>query len=147
MSKPSKKQKVAEQVVYGVVWEVDVSIENFGEGYFDDNYGDEIEAADEEARETHERKCKDQSPDVYASKASALKFAEKKFVELCGWYLPPEELEEEEDDDKGKNPYDNPSLFKSGDGFSWNGEWIERSYRHQIRGEISVRLKPMKLLA
>ncbi|GMH98490.1 hypothetical protein TrVE_jg9993 [Triparma verrucosa] len=120
MSKPSKKQKVAEQV----------------------------EAAYEKARDVHEEKHKDHSPGVYASRASALKFAEKKFVELCGshWH-DGEEEEEDDDDDEGKIPMDNPSLFKSGDGFSWNGEWIEQECAHQMRGEISVRLKPMKLLA
>ncbi|GMH88283.1 hypothetical protein TrST_g6928 [Triparma strigata] len=148
MSKPSKKQKVAEQVVYGVVWEVDVSIDDFGEDTTVDCYGDEVEAAYEQARDVHEEKHKDHSPGVYASRASALKFAEKKFVELCGshWH-DGEEEEEEENDDEGKIPMDNPSLFKSGDGFSWNGEWIEQECAHQMRGEISVRLKPMKLLA
>ena len=146
MSKPSKKQKVAEQVVYGVVWEVDVSIEDFGENTTVDCYGDEVEAAYEQARDEHEEKDKDHSPDVYASKASALEFAEKKFVELCGSHWHADEKEEEEEDE-GKSPMDNPSLFKSGDGFSWNGQWVDQDDEHQMTGEISVRLKPMKLLA
>jgi hypothetical protein len=142
MSKPSKKQKVAEQVVYGVVWEVDVSIEEFGEGYTVERCREcGVEAAYEMSRGKHERKRKDQSPDVYASKATALKFAENKFVDLWKGYSP------EEEEDKGITPMDRPSLFKNGDGFSWNGEWIESEYEHKIRGEISVRLKPMKLLA
>jgi hypothetical protein len=153
MSKPSKKQKVAEQVVYGVVWEVDVSIEDFGEGYTVERCREcGVEAAYDMSRGKHEKKHKNQSPDVYASKASALKFAENKFVELWGWVHGEEEEEEDDDDDdndddKGKTPMDNPSLVKSGDGFSWNEEWIENEFQHRIRGEISVRLKPMKLLA
>ena len=150
MSKPSKKQKVSEQVVYGVVWEVDVSIEDFGEGYTDDCYDrSEVEESYEMAQDLHEKKHKNQSPDVYASKASALKFAENKFVELWGWVHGEEEEDDDDDndDDKGKTPMDNPSLVKSGDGFSWNEEWIENEFQHRIRGEISVRLKPMKLLA
>ena len=157
---PSKKHKttkqtITKQMVYGVVWEADLSIEDFDDRTTDDCYGEEIEDAYESARQDHEQEHKGELVGkVYASEASALNFAEKKFVELYSeyWHRDGDEEDGEDESDEERRPKD-PSLFKSGDGFTWDGRWTSSEdgcgcrCRHQMVGSIFVCLKPMKVIA
>ena len=145
--------------VYAIVWTVSVSINDFGEETFTDCNADEGEGAMENERNNHEVHDNGQSDGVYLSKASALKAAQEKFVQLSGEHWQ-DDFEIDDDgvihidttaegddaDEIDNGPIGNPAMHKAGDKFAWERDWVETEMEHQMTSSIEVSLKQFNVL-
>ena len=119
MRGPPKAKAKAKTDLFIVKWCVCAVIEQFGDGAFDDCYGDERDDAEEMYRDELEADETGRSDVTYCSAAKASAAAEKKFAELMRKYYWLEQAVEGEDDDQALSRIDRTTSADGTKSWSW----------------------------